>query len=194
MPTTRLVVEVERVIADDAGAVLGLEPAELAVGHFGHADVEAALELHIALRLVGASARLATRAAHGELADRHQAQLLIELRARDRGRRCDARLLRRQQRRLDALLHARARRDAGLEIDEAGLRISMSCVVDEPQRLVRGAARLAVDEQLRVGRLRAHRDFAEHAAERHGSVRCSPALNDTWRVLLRSPARVRTML
>ena len=155
-------------IADDAGAVLGLELAELAVRHFGHADVEAALEFHIALRLIRTSTRLATRAAHGELADRHQAQLLIELRARDRRRRCDARLLRRQQRRLDALLHARTRRDAGLEIDEAGLaNLDVVRGGDEPQRLVRGAARLAVDEQLRVGRLR-RRNFAEHAAERDG--------------------------
>ena len=43
------------------------------------ADVERALELHVTLRFVGATAGLATRTAHREAADRHQLQLLSAL-------------------------------------------------------------------------------------------------------------------
>ena len=95
--------------------MLGLKLPVSGIGHFGDADVERSLEAHDALGLVGAAAGFAARAPHGECAGGNELQVESGARPDRRGYARGARLLRREQAKLDDSGDPRLRGDLGGE-------------------------------------------------------------------------------
>src|SRR5690606_23477758 len=145
----RLVVEIERVLPDNARAMARPKLTELPVRDFVNADVERAGEPDGTLRLIRSPTRLASRAAHRELPRRHQLQDLIGFSANRARHGSELRLCRREQLRLDELRYAGSRRNRRLVFDKSFLadgNLVTRC--DQPQCLIGDAARLAIDEHL----------------------------------------------